>query len=407
MMRFPRLVTGLAVCLLIPTVCLAQNPFAPKKKVIVEGWADIKDGNLAAARDAAIKSGLKQAVEMTAGVHIKSIMSDSTYSKMVDDKEKYLSEVKSKIYSKSEGFIGKHRILKESNDGKVFKMTLEVEVKDGELERQLSILAKRLAGARFPKIVVMVKELFIDKTGKKKNVRESTLQALIENALLARGFDLVAQERIFKLRKQESEVFEEFLNDDNKAAKFAMEFGAEYIITAVARIKYTSFNDLGQKEHHAFAELTLKAINSSTAAIVASHKKGGNSPANCFSIGDLKIKAVTHVAPPLIDNLLMRIVQSWDQETSKGIRYSVKLYNVKSYRKQGIKFIKVVRTVPKVMDVKKLSYGGGRLEIEIFYPVKYDVSALEEAILEALDGIKAFAKLDVTYSRGRELNFKL
>jgi hypothetical protein len=63
--------------------------------------------------------------------------------------------------------------------------------------------------------------------------------------------------------------------------------------------------------------------------------------------------------------------------------------------------------VSEVKDVKKLSFGGGRLELEVFYPSTKDVSALEAAVLEAIGADPAFSTLDVTYSRGRELNFKL
>lgn len=217
----------------------------------------------------------------------------------------------------------------------------------------------------------------------------------------------MAQDHIQKLRSQEAEVFNDILTDDNKAAKFAMEYGAEYLVRAVGRIKHTSFNDLGQQEHHGFAELSLSAINASSAAIVASKKESGNSPANCFSEIELRVKAVKHVAPKMVDNLIKRILESWDRETANGIRYSVKLYNVKSYRNEGRKFMKLLEKMPEVKQVKKISYGGDRLELEVFYPMVYDLSHLEDAIMDAIDGEKAFRKLDVTYSRGRELNFKM
>lgn len=385
----------------------AVDPFAPKKKITMEGWADIRGGNIAAARDAATKNAQKSAIETTAGVHIKSMMADESYSKIVNQKERFESEVVSKIYSNSEGFISDFKLIKEQQEGQVYKVTLEVTVNDVELMRQLSIVAKHLEGARFPKIVVIVKELYKDKGGVSQSIREPTLQALLENALLARGFDLVAQEHIVKLRSQESQVFENILTDDNKAAKFAMDYGAEYVVTATSRINHTSFNDLGQQEHHGFAELSLKAINTSTAALVASAKQSGTSPANCFTEEDLRIKAVNNVASELVSNVLTRIVQSWDRETENGVRYSVKVYNVKSYRNHALKFIQAVSKIPNVKQVKKLSFGGDRLELEVFYPVMYDVSQLEQAIMEAIGGEKIFDKLDVTYSRGRELNFKM
>jgi hypothetical protein len=238
-------------------------------------------------------------------------------------------------------------------------------------------------------------------------VGEPALQALMEDELLASGFDLVAQEQIKKLRGEEAQVFSDILTDDNKAAKFAMDYGAEYIVNGVARVKYTSFNDLKTQEYHGFAELSLKAINASSAAVVASKKESGNSPATCYSEVELRIKAVKHVAPPLVENLVKRVLESWDRETKNGIRYSVKLYNVKSYRTEGLAFLKLLEGMPEVKQVKKLSFGGDRLEAEVFYPMKYDVAKLEDAIMTAVGADKSFAKLDVTYSRGRELNFKL
>ena len=85
----------------------------------------------------------------------------------------------------------------------------------------------------------------------------------------------------------------------------------------------------------------------------------------------------------------------------------VKLYNVKNYRKHGRKFMKILEKLPEVKQVKRISYGGQRLEIEVFYPAAHDVSHLENAIMDGLDGQRVFRNLDVTLSRGRELNFKM
>lgn len=392
---------------LASALCLGASAAVPSKKVSVDGWADISGNNVAAAREQAIAVAQKRAIEMTAGVHIKTMMSDRSLARVKDDQATFEQEVASKIFAQSEGFIERYKVKSEKQEGSTFKVTLEVEVKDGELMRQLAVLAQRIAGARFPKLMFIVTEEYTDKDGKTVPVNEPTFQAALEDAFLARGFDLVAQEHIQKLRSEEAQVFSDIVNDDNKAAKFAMDYGAEYIVKATARVRYTSYNDLGQKEYHGHAELSTKAINASSAAIVASHKESGNSPANVFSEQDLRITAVRHVAPKAIDNLVSRILESWDRETQNGVRYSVKLYNVKSYRDHGRKFIELLEKMANVKQVKKLSYGGDRLELELFYPVTFDTSQLEDAIMNAVATEKSFKNLDVTYSRGRELNFKM
>ena len=358
------LATALALLFSAPALPLAGE--TPKKKVTVDGWSDIKDESLTAARDAAVRDAQKKAVEMTAGVHIQAMMSDESFSKVVNDKERFNQEVVSKIYAKTDGFLGAFRIVKESEDGKTYKATIEVEVNDVELSRQPSLLAKGLAGARFPKLMFVTREEYTGEDGKAVVIDEPTLQSLLENALLSRGFDLVAEDQIKKLRSEESQVFNDILTDENKAAKYAMDYGAEYIVTGVGRVRFSSYDDLHQKEYHGFAELTLRAVNASSAAIVASVKESGNSPANCFSERELRVKAVEHVTPKMIDNLIGRILESWDKETQNGVRYSVKLYNIKSYKNEGLKFIELLEATPNVKQVKKLSYGGERLDLRSF-----------------------------------------
>lgn len=397
------LVVSFGTSLALPNASRAESV----KTLKVDGVATIKDGDVAEARDAAIRNAQKGAIESIVGVHIKAMMKDESYSAVKDQSETFRQQVQQKIESKTEGYIRKFKVVKEKKEDTTYRVTIRVTVADTSLKREISILGRKMAGARFPKIMFIVKEEYTSRDKKTESVAEPTLQAIFEDALLARGFDLVAQEQVEKLRSEEKAVFEEALSDDNAAAKMAMKYGAEYIVTGVARVRYTSFNDLGNSEHHAQAELALKGINVSSAALVASKKTTGNSPPNCYDENTLRVKTIDFVAPPLVDNLISRITQSWDRETKNGIRYAVKLYNVKSYKKQGRKFISMLKKLPGAKQVKKLSFGGGRLEVEVFYDPKHDVSQLEEMILDGSESYKALDSLDVKFTRGRELNFQL
>lgn len=385
----------------------ADDALGRKKTVRVTGWADVTGDDVAAARDAAIRDAHKRAIEQVAGVHVKSVMKDEAVAALKDDVSTVEQRIQQQVLTRSEGFVVGQKIVSERREGKSFKVELELMVDDAELGRRIAVIGKKLAGVRFPKLMFVAKESYKGRDGKTIEVTEPTLAALLEDALIARGFDLVSKDAVDTLRRDELEVFEASLADDKKAAEVAMRYGAEYVITAVARVEHTSYDDLRQKEHHGFADLSLKAINASSAGIVASTKKSGNAPADCFSEAELRTKAVRHVTPPLLENLLGRLMESWETESKRGVRYTVKLYGVTSYRAQGLAFIDKLQKVPEVKDVKKLSFGGGRLELEVFYPSTKDVSALEAAVLEAIGADPAFSTLDVTYSRGRELNFKL
>lgn len=267
--------------------------------------------------------------------------------------------------------------------------------------------SENIALARSPKILFLAEEHFTNEAGDEVTIEHTPLRALLEDALLAKGFDLVAAEHVEKLRKEEREVFEGLIAGSEKAVQVAMRYGAEYIVTASAHVKYESYNDLGQGEHHGFAELVLRAINGSTGAVIASFPKSGHSPANAFSEEEMRSKVLRRLAPGLADNLILRIMETWKRQASIGARYIVKLYRVVGYGKYGLRFIELLKNVPGVRDVKKISYGGGRLEVEVFYPLNLDVSQLEQAIVKAASTDRELRDIDLSFSRGRELSFTL
>jgi hypothetical protein len=377
------------------------------KKVQIDGWADLGTGGEAAARSAAISDGLRRAVETTAGVHVKSMLQQDSYSMYRNNAEDFGQKVTAKMTQDSAGFVDGYTLVKEGAEGKVYKVTLEVRVKDAALARELSVRAMEMAGARFPKLMFIVHEEYTGKDGKTATITQSTLQPMLEDALLSQGFDLVAQDQIAKIRSGEKQLFNSILTDDNVAAKLAMEYGAEYIVRAAADVKYTSFNDLGLNEYHAYTNISLSAVNASTGALVASKKEPGSSPPNCYSEIELQTKAVAHVGIPLLQNLMDRVLQSWRSETSKGVRYSVKVLGVSSYKKQALPFKNLVEKLDGVKQVNQVSFGDGRLELEVFFASALDTSKLQEAILTATTGNKIFDDLDARMVRGREINFEM
>ncbi|MBK6689473.1 MAG: hypothetical protein IPG45_33715 [Deltaproteobacteria bacterium] len=375
--------------------------------VEVEGWGTVRDGDEATARREAERDAERQAVETAAGVHIKTMMTDQSISELRDNAEKFVQEVRTRLESRAEGFVERREVLRHWRDGATFKVVMRVRVQNRALLREIVLLARQLRWARFPKVMFLVKEEYTDQQGKVTPVEEPTLQAILEGEFLARGFDLVDQAHVEKLRREEAQVFSDIIDDNNKAAKFAMERGAEYVVTGVARIRHTSFNDLHQGEHHGLAELSVRALDVSTAAVVASSKESGPSPGNCFSEADLRIRAVSRVAPGSVQGLLKSITSWWDESLRNGVPYSVKIYGIKSYRNEATKAIDLLRKIPGTKDVKERSFGGERLELDLRYTAAYGVEQLKLQILEAAARQKVFADLDVEYSSGRELNFRM
>ena len=387
--------------------CRGAPTRTKKFKHEVEGAARMTANRMAAARRTALGDARKKAVLKAVDLQVEALLAEGAAMALIDDRARFERNAHLRVLARSDGYVLGDETIKEWRDGQTFRMLVAVEVDAEAVERELSMLARQIAGARFPKVMFLVQEEYQDRGGAAHAIAEPVLQAVLEDALLSRGFEVVAKAHVDRLREQEAEVFAEVVTDPSRASQLAMSYRAEYVVTAVARIKHTSFDDFGLKDHHAHVELSLKAINASTGGVVASTNQAGGSPANCYSEQDLRIRSVRAMAPKLVDGLIRRLGESWERETANGVRYAVKLYNTASFRVQGRAFIEMMSRVPGVRSVKKLSYGGKRLELEVFYAASRDAAELEAAILRAAAESEALKTLDVTYSRGRELSFEL
>jgi hypothetical protein len=395
-----------SIVLIVGLISIPASAAPDGKAIIVEGVADIRGEGVGDARDAAMHSAQRAAVEQIAGVHVQSILSEDALSIVRGDKESFGQEITTRFISQSEGTLRKFRVVKEGRERALYRVSLEVQADDASIAKDVVSLARSMARARYPKLMLAIQEQYTDKNGKTMDVEEPAFLSLLEDALLARGFDLVARGRIEKMRKDERAVFSDLFGPQNAAAKVAMSYQAEYLVNGVARITYASSNDLGLGELHGAVELTLRAINTSTAAVVASFKQEGTTGPE-YSEQEVRVKGVQHVGPPVIDNLVTRVLESWKTEDRLGARYMVRVVDLKDYKKQVTPFLRLLQRVPEVSKVKQVSYGGGRLEVELFYPASHDVSLFTQAVMDAAGHTSAFRKLNVALTTGRDVNFTL
>jgi len=378
---------------------------AVPKSIVVEGVADIRGDAVAAAHDAAIRNAQRAALEQTAGVYVQSLLTEDAFSTVRGDKEKFGQEVTTKFVSQSEGVLRPYHVVKEGREGSLYKVSLEIDL-DDTLTKDLAGLARSMARARYPKLMLVIKEEYTDKAGKVVEVEEPAFLAMLEDALLSHGFALVSRGQIEKIRKSERAAFADLLGEDESAAaRVAMAYQADYLVNGVARVAYVSSNDLGQGELHGTVELTLRAVNTSTAIVVASFKPPPASSFPAYSEQELRIGAVQKAAPPVVQNLITRLADSWQSESRTGIRYTLRIVDMKSQKKQGNAFIQLLEKLPDVTKVKQVSSVGGRLEVEAYYPASRDVSVFTRAIMDAAAHNKTLSSLDLGFATGRDVNF--
>ncbi len=381
---------------------LAGNPFGLKKKVRTK--QAIKAKASPKERQAAYRKAKKLVLRKLFHERLTTLRKEPGFKSASSKPGLFEKRALEEIDRNPDRYIAQVKLVSEQNGA----AELEMEINGGELLRNLALLDRRIALARFPKLMFVVEETYTAQDKKTQTVAAPTLLGVLEDAFLARGFDLVSKEQIEKLKREDAKMFQSLLSKPSpEAVRYATSLGAEYIVTASARIVHTSVNAMGLNAHRGHVALSLRAVDASTGALIDSRKLEGNSPPNCYSESCLKVKAVDWVAPRLVEPFVGRIIKFWDKDTENGIRYTVRLYNVKSKKRQGLRFIELLGKIENVMLVKQLAFSEGRMELEVFYRALYDVSHLEAMVLQAAERVRSLKSIDVRSSRGREVNFHL
>lgn len=382
---------------LAPWTAHAGNPFGLKSKIRT------KVPEAATAPPAARKKAVErvQTLELTKLVHEKIATLETTpgFVGVKKDRARFERDVLAEVEKDPGRFF---RTAKLDGDA------LELEVDGPKLFRMVSILDRRIAEARFPKIMFLVKEEYTAQNGDVITVDPPVFRAVMQDSLIARGFDLVSKEVVEKLRAQDAKLFASLLDKPNAAAiAYASSYGAEYLVVADVKIQHTSFDAMGLKAHRGRIDISLQAIDASTGALLHSTNEDGNSPPNCYDENTLRTKSVKMLAEKMVEPFVDRVVQAWDRDTENGIRYTVRLYEVKSKKREGLRFIELLGKLPEVKLVKQLTFADGRMELEVFYKAAYDITHFEAAVLQAAEKVSPLKSIDVRNTRGREIDFTL
>lgn len=397
----------LLIVLTVPGVAQAGNPFGLKSKIKTK--VSVK----APKADAATKKKLirkAQVLELKKLVHEKLTVLEKTpgFIGIKRDRKRFERDALVEIEKNPDRYFRTASLTSEEAAGGVVTASLEMEVDAPGMFRMVSLLDRRIAEARFPKIMFLVKEQYTAQNGEVVTVEPPVFRGFMQDALIARGFDLVAKEQVERLRMQDAKVFESLMDKPNKAAILhAASYGAEYLVVADVKVRHTSFDAMGLKAHRGRIDISLQAVDASTGALIHSTNEDGNSPPNCYDEDTMRTKSVKMLSAKMLEPFIDRIVQSWDRDTENGIRYTVRLYGVKSKKRQGLRFIELLGKLPEVKLVKQLTFAQGRMELEVFYSAAVDVTHLEAAVLQASEKVGPLKTMDVKATRGRELDFTL
>jgi len=270
-------------------------------------------------------------------------------------------------------------------------------------DEALSILEALIAEVGYPKIMLLVSETYTNEKNEAAEINKPAIIGTLEEALLNQKMELVAQDQSDRLRQESGMSFSELTTNDKRAAEIASQYGAEVAIVGSAEVKFSAFNEMGANLYYVSVNVSLRAVNTSTAQILASFETVGRGVGVNEDLA--RTKAIRQATPTSIKKLLRGLVTSWRMQLTRGRQFKIVLLKVPSYGKVARPFIKAFQELAAVDQVKELNFGGGRLEIEVTFKGKKN--ELLDYIYEDIAERKKFKTLDKVLDRGDNLEFTL
>lgn len=220
------------------------------KTVIAEGRSAAQDA--ARAFDEARADAMREAVNQAAGVYVQS-----------DTLTKNFRLIADLVQTKSAGLIRSYEVVSRGRQDEFYVVKIKAEVVMTQLRKDLEAigLLQKITGGQ--RIMVLGVER-IDGAISETNF----VQQPLEEALLAKGFDLVDKSQFDAITARDAV---QNLNDPAAATALANRFGAEILLTYNAAASYAGEQtQYGVTNHFYSAETTLKIIKVDTARIRSS-----------------------------------------------------------------------------------------------------------------------------------------
>ncbi len=273
----------ITVAALLVSLCVGAQ-----QTVVVDGAAAILNKDSAQARDKAVESALRAAVEQVIGTMVDS-------ESLVKNNELLYD----KIYTQTSGYVTDYKILSEDADldTNLYRVKVEASVKKGNLEQDLQSMGLLMRRMKMPRVAVALKE-----------DREDA-SAVLMKLLKEKGFHVVASPDSIR----DKNFWSDFWNNDLEyQTNLLKKHGAEVVILGEA--SGNRGGRVGNSDMVSYqAGVTLKAFKSDTREMLASSTGSGKA----VHVGEEGMRQALRQAAQIGGRDLVRqITSQWAKEAS-------------------------------------------------------------------------------------------
>ena len=308
-----------------------------------EGVGDIAGNAESHARDVAIEDALRRAVEQAVGTFISS---ETVVQKSV--------LINDSIYAQANGYIKEYSILSEISDGKTYRVLLESNVSKIKIQDDLQAIGLLMNRKHKPRIMVIIPEYHIH-----REIPDPAGETEVIKKLLAKGFEVVDQSQVSKIRYNE-QIKAVIAGDAKLAAEIGLEYGAELLIIGEA------FSESAGRIVGGFitcrARIEARAIKIDTGDILVADGKYATDLDIVEAIAGKK--ALQKAGSELATYFINQILSKWGNDVTNITSVNVIIYGL-NYN-EFIRFKQVLlQNIRGIKAIHQRSFTSARAVVEI------------------------------------------
>lgn len=338
-----------------------------------EGVGVIEAGNKAAARDQAIRDGLRIAVEQAVGTMVASETLVQNYEVLRD-----------RIYSKTQGYIQDYTIIDENEEGTLYRVTLKAQVARGNLADDLMALGVLMQRKGMPRIMLMVAEQNVGMHVysfwwgiESERADLSVTETVLLEKLGQNGF-VVVDPTVPAGRVDIAEPYRIASLSNEAIVSIGKMHDAEVVIYGKA-LATLAGSVLNSSMMSAMADVSLRAVNTDNARVIAS----ATNHAAAVHPGKVNAgsKALRAAAESIAENLIEQIVAGWNQDVSSGGLVQLEIAGVAAYY-HLVAFKDKAQQIRGVTGLYQRSYQAGTAVLDLKTTLAAQALADEMAALD-------------------------
>ena len=302
-------------------------------RVRAEGMASIADHRVDIARDRAIDSAQRNAVERVVGVMVSGSTEVENFQVKMD-----------RILSESKGFITSYKIVKEERNGDVYEVTIDAVVEAGRLKDRLEAVQLIMARKSKPRLMILFSE---------QAQKDAIAEAAMARYFMSQGFKLVDAGGARKNR--DVQVLHDSA-DRQQMTSIAQRYGAEVLILGRVEVASKSFKMGDVEVQSSEVAVSGKVVNGDTGEILASDSKSRKG----------EFKPVTEgAALELAKQMKEEILERWSSELTSTVTVKLLVSGLHSYNDLS-RFKEILSTqIRGLKELQQRSYARGQVELDL------------------------------------------